>query len=211
MKTPLPAGFDAATFDKDFNNTGTTFLTNDTTTFATGSKDTLPIADWQCNFDNNVNSKIDVMNAYAATYTDPVSGDEFIYFGIERNTNTGTADVGFWFLKKPVACESTGGAVDFQGAHSDGDLLVVSEFTGGGTVSTIKVFRWNGDDATGELGEEPGRRGRRLPQPGLPCDRRGLRSGEQGGHHDAVAHRGQDAEPHRSATASRSRSSSRAA
>ena len=40
-------------------NTGTTFITRDTTTFATGSKDTLSIAGWQCNFDNNVNSKIE--------------------------------------------------------------------------------------------------------------------------------------------------------
>ena len=47
------------------------------------------------------------------------------------------------------------GAVDFVGEHTDGDLLVVSEFTGGGDVSTINVYRWNGDDATGELGEDP--------------------------------------------------------
>jgi hypothetical protein len=154
VKDPLPAGFGAATFDKDFLNNGTTFLTSDTTTFATGSKDTLPIADWQCNFDNNVNSKIDVMNAYAATYVDPATGDEILYFGLERNTNTGTADVGFWFLQGETACETTGGAADFSGAHQDGDLLVVSEFTQGGTVSTINVYRWNGDDATGSLGED---------------------------------------------------------
>ncbi len=152
-KDPLPANFDQTSFDKDFLNVGTTFITSDTTTFATGSKDTLPIADWQCNRDANVNSKIDVMNAYAATYTN-AAGDEILYFGLERNTNTGTADVGFWFLQQPVACASPGGAVDFVGEHMDGDLLVVSEFTQGGTVSTINVYRWNGDDATGELGEE---------------------------------------------------------
>ena len=169
LEKPLPAGFNATSFDKDFNNTGTTFLTDDTSTFATGSKDELAIADWQCNFDNNVNSKIDVMNAYAATYTDPVSGDDFIYFGLERNANTGTADVGFWFLKNPVGCESTGGAVDFQGAHADGDLLVVSEFTGGGTVSTIKVFRWDGDDATGGLNPTPVAEGVDCRDPLLPA------------------------------------------
>ena len=152
---PTPADFGESSFDKDFLNAGTDFITSDTTTFATGSKDTLPIADWQCNFDNNVNSKIDVMNAYAVEYTDPVSGDEFLYFGLERNTNTGTADVGFWFLQSPVACASLGGAVDFVGGHTDGDLLVVSEFSGGGTVSTINVFRWNGDDATGALSDDP--------------------------------------------------------
>ena len=152
-KSPLPDGFDSARLDKDFSNTGSTFITSDGTTFATGSKDTLPISGWQCNFDNNVNSKIDVANAYAAIYTAD-DGDEILYFGMERNANTGTANVGFWFLQDEVACESTGGAVTFSGAHTDGDLLVVSEFSGGGTVSTINVYRWNGG-ADGSLGQTP--------------------------------------------------------
>ena len=70
-------------------------------------------------------------------------GDEILYFGIERNVNTGTANVGFWFLQDEVGCSSTGGAVSFTGAHQDGDLLVVSEFSGGGTVSTINAYRWD--------------------------------------------------------------------
>ena len=90
---PLPAGFEAADLDRDFvTNPNGSFNTADSSTFATGSKDTLPITPgWQCNQDNNVNSKTDVMNAYAASYTDPVSGDEILYFGLERNANTGTA------------------------------------------------------------------------------------------------------------------------
>lgn len=153
-QNPLPTGFDAASFRKDFNNIGSTFQTNDPTTFATGSKDTLPIADWQCNLDNNVNSKIDVMNAYAASYT-ASNGDEILYFALERNVNTGDANVGFWFLQGAVGCSSTGAAADFTGGHQDGDLLVVSEFSGGGDVSTINAYRWNGDDATGSLGTVP--------------------------------------------------------
>ena len=40
----LPAGFTASSFDRDFlTNANGTFNTADTTTFATGSKDTLPI------------------------------------------------------------------------------------------------------------------------------------------------------------------------
>src|SRR5262249_11760036 len=66
-KSPLPAGFTAAKFSPDFNTTaGGGFATNDDTTFATGSKDTLnPTPGWQCNHDANVNSKIDIMNAYS--------------------------------------------------------------------------------------------------------------------------------------------------
>jgi len=159
-KDPLPAGFSDASFVKDFNNNGNTFLTNDSSTFATGSKDTLPITPgWQCNRDNNVNSKIDVMNAYTAAYEDPTSGDQFLYFALERNTNTGTADVGFWFFQDEVGCTSPGGAVPFTGDHLDGDVLIVSEFSNGGTVSTINVYRWdrnNGDpDCTADPEPDP--------------------------------------------------------
>jgi hypothetical protein len=151
-KDPQPADFTAATFKNDFNNSGTTFLTNDQTTFATGSKDTLPITPgWQCNFDANVNSKIDIMNGYAAAYTDPATDHDILYFALERNINTGDANVGFWFLQDEVGCSSTGGSEPFTGDHSDGDLLIVSAFTKGGTVSTIDVYRWNGG-ATGSLG-----------------------------------------------------------
>ena len=148
----LPAGFDNANLTKDFGNTGTAFSTSDNTTYATGSKDTLPISGWQCNRDSNVNSKIDVMNGYAANFT-AADGDKMLYFGIERNANTGTADVGFWFLQDAVSCESSGSAVTFSGQHKDGDLLIVSEFSGGGTVSTINVYRW--DRFTGDCDATP--------------------------------------------------------
>src|SRR5262249_5646751 len=39
----------------------------------------------------------------------------------------------------------------FIGTHADGDILLVSDFTGGGSVSTIRVFRWTGSDANGSL------------------------------------------------------------
>jgi hypothetical protein len=94
------------------------------------------------------------MNAYAAEYLDPVTGDEILYFALERNTNTGDANVGFWFLQDEVGCESTGGSAPFAGDHTDGDLLIVSAFTKGGNVSTIDVYRWNGG-ATGSLGTTP--------------------------------------------------------
>ena len=95
-----PRASRAAGFDRDFaTNANGTFSTNDPTTFATGSKDTLPITPgWQCNFDNNVNSKIDIMNAYATAFTG-ANGDQILYFAMERNSNTGDGNVGFWFLQ----------------------------------------------------------------------------------------------------------------
>jgi hypothetical protein len=152
----LPSGFDASVFHRDFNtNANGSFNTSDDTTFATGSKDTLAITPgWQCNHDANVNSKIDIMNAYSASFTNG-SGDEILYFGLERNANTGDGNVGFWFLQDDnVACSSPSGNAPFAGDHTDGDLLVVSAFTNGGAVSTIDVYRWNGG-AGGSLGTTP--------------------------------------------------------
>ena len=151
--TPLPTGFTADAFTKDFNQTaGGGFATSDDTTFATGSKDTLNITPgWQCNHDANVNSKIDIMNSYSTAYT-AANGDSILYFALERNSNAGDGNVGFWFLQDATAgCSSTSGTAPFTGHHQDGDLLVVSAFTNGGSVSTIDVYRWNGSNP-GSLG-----------------------------------------------------------
>ena len=140
-------GFTAAGFDRDFlTNANGSFNTSDTSTFATGSKDTLPITPgWQCNFDNNVNSKIDIMNAYAAAYTAP-NGDEILYFapGAQREHRRRQRR-----LLVPPGRErrlrvGAAGTTTFTGDHTDGDLLIVSAFTNGGVVSTINVYRWNG-------------------------------------------------------------------
>ena len=159
----LPAGFTASSFSRDVGlNPGCsltsatgTFCTADTTTFATGSKDTLNISPgWQCNFDSNVNSKIDIMNAYSALYTDPNNGHKIAYFALERNANTGDGNVGFWFLQSSATCATASGTAPFVGTHTDGDLLIVSAFTKGGGVSVINAYRWNGG-ANGSLGTTP--------------------------------------------------------
>jgi hypothetical protein len=166
--------FTTATFTRDFesgascalNSTSTTFCTGDDSTFATGSKDTLDITGWQCNHDNNVNSKIDIMNAYAAAYTNPTADangvhHKLLYFALEKNKNNGTNDVGFWFLQGGASCSAPSGHQTWSGTHTPGDVLVVSEFSSGGGVSTITAYRWVGGtnpltqiaNATGTLGD----------------------------------------------------------
>ena len=154
-QNPLPTGFTAAVFDRDFvTNANGTFNTSDETTFTTGSKDTLPISGWQCTASANVNSKIDVMNSYATAYT-AQNGDQILYFALERNANTGDANVAFWFLQdQNVGCDDNGGTATFSGVHTDGDLLIVSAFTNGGVVSNIDAYRWNGG-ANGTLNPTP--------------------------------------------------------
>ncbi len=149
--------FDDASFTRDFetnatcpttsavglNSLSTNFCTGDDTTYATGSKDTLGIGNggWQCNHDNNVNSKIDITNAYITQYTAP-NGHKIFYFGVERNVSNGTNDVGVWFLQSGASCSAPSGHLNFTGGHLDGDTLVVAEQTSGGGVSTAKAFRW---------------------------------------------------------------------
>ena len=84
------------------------------------------------------------MNVYGALYKDPGTSDEIAYFALERNTNTGSGDVAFWFLQDNADCVSNGTTTDWTGNHKDGDILVVSAFTNGGVVSTIDAYRWDG-------------------------------------------------------------------
>ncbi|MCK2094402.1 hypothetical protein [Thauera aromatica] len=150
-KASLPAGFSATTFIADFNIDDT----KDVSLFATGSKDTLNITPgWECKRTNNVNDKTDINNAYAVARTVVVNGTShlIVYFALDVAANDGTKNVAFWFLKDPdVGCVANGA---FVGNHSDGDVLIVSEFTNGGAVSTIKAYQWVGG-AGGYLDTNP--------------------------------------------------------
>jgi hypothetical protein len=122
--TGASGNFTTSTFSRDFrtgtsqtcktaaalSSTALTFCTYDSTTFATGSKDTLEInTGWACNADNNVNSKIDIMNAYSASYTRTSDGHKILYFGLEKNKDNGTNNAGFWFLQGDASCDAPAG------------------------------------------------------------------------------------------------------
>jgi hypothetical protein len=90
---------------------------------------------------------------------------EVLYFGSDRFDNSGDAQQGFWFLQNPVGirydsngdgepdtnCPASGGSSftfcnpndGTAVKHEDGDLLVISDFSNGGTVSTINVYQWS--------------------------------------------------------------------
>lgn len=156
-KKALPSNFTASVFSKDFLTTTkrgkTVFDTSDSTTYTTGSKDTLEInTGWQCSASNNLLSKNDIMNAYATAYTDPNTGHQILYFALERNSNNGDANVAFWFLQNNADCDSSNGTASWSGTHTDGDILIVSAFTNGGGVSGIDAYRWNVVNGVGSLG-----------------------------------------------------------
>src|SRR5438270_483463 len=80
--------------------------------------------------------------------------DTGICFGMDRYDNSGDATAGFWFFQDSTVALSTtkqGGGSKFTGQHMDGDILIVSDFSTGGPVANISVYKWSGNDATGSL------------------------------------------------------------
>ncbi|HEX5015242.1 MAG TPA: hypothetical protein VFV72_13910 [Candidatus Limnocylindrales bacterium] len=142
-----------------------------------GSKDDLDIATggvpgttvgpWAWTI-GSVPDKDNIEDAFAAAYScddyvpkagdPPDAGDPdndpdlCIYFGLDRFARNGDAQVGFWFFQSDHAKVGTTGGT-FTNAHDVGDVLVLSDFTNGGVVSTIRVFRWvgTGGDTNGTL------------------------------------------------------------
>src|SRR5215211_628162 len=121
---------------------------NADTIFTGGSsKDDLDISGWKCKAGGAVD-KNDIEHAFAASYVK--DGQTYVYFGADRFSNDGDSQIGFWFLQAAAGCSGSG---NFTGAHAIGDILVLSDFTNGGTISTIRVFKWvgSGGDTNGTL------------------------------------------------------------
>jgi hypothetical protein len=118
-----------------------------------GSKDTNGIQQGPWQFTGSKpQAKNDIIHAYAAAYTDPSNGHLIVYSGMDRFDNSGDATAGVWLFRNAISKKTGASLTDgFNGTHSDGDVLLVSDFTQGGSVSTVKVFRWTGNDSTGSL------------------------------------------------------------
>jgi hypothetical protein len=116
-----------------------------------GSKDDLDITSWLWK-EGEPLDKDDITNAYAAAYTNTVDtgendvGDLIVYFGLDRFSTAGSAQVGFWFLQDPdfgLTDTPAGGGFEFSGQHQDNDILVQSNFTNGGVISNLTVYKWD--------------------------------------------------------------------
>jgi hypothetical protein len=115
-----------------------------------GSKDDLDITSWLWKAGEPLD-KDDITNAYAASYINTVDtgendvGDLIVYFGLDRFSTAGSAQVGFWFLQDPdfgLSNRASGGGFEFNGQHQDNDVLVQSNFTNGGVISNLTVYKW---------------------------------------------------------------------
>ncbi|GGB84175.1 hypothetical protein N798_09880 [Knoellia flava TL1] len=152
VNSGLPASILEPDFARDFLVTNGAYVNGDTSYYATGSKDTLNITPgWQCKKTNNATDKGDFVNAYGYaalvdhdgnSTTDPHT---VYFFGLEKDDDNGTNNVGIWLLQDPsVGCTAGSGNTSFTGVHEDGDLLAVVSYDSGGSVGTAKGYSWNG-------------------------------------------------------------------
>ena len=116
----------------------------DTTYFKEGgSKDHHDIDDWKWSGTDVAPDKDELLDVFAAVYE---AGDTLVYFGADKFDDSGDAQIGFWFFQDKVSLDDDG---TFNGLHTVGDVLVLSDFTNGGEVDLICVYEWNppGDDS----------------------------------------------------------------
>src|SRR6266568_2566930 len=130
-------------------STGTTFTGG-------GSKDPIDVSSWAWNqATGGLPGKDILLNGFAAEYTTSPNGNcpgsvaagtcKQIFFGMDRFDNSGDAQNGFWFFQNQISLGAgkSGGGETFTGVHMNGDLLVVSDFSIGGVISTINVYTWD--------------------------------------------------------------------
>jgi uncharacterized repeat protein (TIGR01451 family) len=102
------------------------------------TKDTQDVPNWSAVTGAISPEKDDILHAYAATYVDGT--DQLLYFGQDRAPKpNGSTSMGFWFFQDQVAPDGSGG---FTGEHRNGDVLITSDMTNGGSVSVVNIFRW---------------------------------------------------------------------
>ena len=131
-----------------------------------GSKDYNVISRWA--YSSTPTPNKDTINAaYAAAFNmSPELPDFNIIFGANRYSPNGDANIGIWFFQQTVGPNGTGG---FTGAHTNGDVLILSAFTNGGGTSNIAVYAWNQPGLPGAIGGGCSS-GVRNPRPGQCAD-----------------------------------------
>src|SRR5262249_46463863 len=112
-----------------------------------GTKDNLDITGWLWK-NGKPQGKDDIEHAYAAAYNRPSDGHVILVAGADRFDNAGSSTMGFWFVQDSTVGSGitttcgVGGGCSFGGKHTDGDLLIISDFSQGGPIASITVFVW---------------------------------------------------------------------
>jgi hypothetical protein len=114
-----------------------------------GSKDPQDVSNWAWKDGaGGLPDKDNLLHSFAARYapsSGSYAGHDLLFFGSDRYDNSGDAQQGFWFFQNPIGLNggSVGGGTGFTGVHKAGDVLVVTDFSNGGTTSIITVYSWD--------------------------------------------------------------------
>jgi hypothetical protein len=138
---PTGAVIQNTDFQKDSVNPDASYFTSN----GAGVKDTQPISAWGCKTQSNPTAKDNILNAYVTLAQIPVNapdnaGDVVLYLASERESNNGDSFAGFWLFRSAISCNSATGS--FTGVHTNGDLLIVSNYTNGGGSQDVNLFEW---------------------------------------------------------------------
>ena len=137
----------ARSFDSETTATGTA---NNATIFTGGgSKDQQPISAWGWkDASGGLPDKDNLLHAMTARYE---KTNSYIFFAADRFDNSGDSQIGFWLFNNAVGTAANG---TFSGSHkagvvphsatNSGDILILSDFTNGGTQPTIRIFEYVG-------------------------------------------------------------------
>jgi hypothetical protein len=129
-------------FQADSGNPDPTYFSSN----GAGVKDVNDISAWGCGSLNNPLNKDDILNAYGAAFlaqgnaANGKAGHELLYLAQERDSNNGDSFAGFWIMHNQHACSN---GTFTNPTHDPGDLLVVSNYTNGGSTSTIQLYAWD--------------------------------------------------------------------
>jgi hypothetical protein len=102
--------------------------------FTLGSKHGQTIPQWTYkNTGSNVTDKNNMQNAGYFL------NGKVLFFFADTEAANGNAAIGFWLFQGRVGLGPNG---KFTGTHTDGDLLVTCDFTGGGDTTAFQIYRW---------------------------------------------------------------------
>ena len=89
----------------------------------------------------SVPGKDDISNVYAVAHI--TTGVNEVFFGAERIINNGDSHIDFEFLQSPLTVPAGCGVRTLSGHRSMGDLLLVVDFTRGGTLGGTQLYEWH--------------------------------------------------------------------
>jgi len=104
-------------------------------------------------------AKNDIGNAAAVVIQNPIVNDTlrngtYLFFAGDRRSTNGDAQIGFWFYLNGTSPIMPANEGYFDPIHGIGDLLVLSDFTGGGDFATVIIYEWVGINGGGDSGPD---------------------------------------------------------